>query len=281
MINLNGQILKEEDATVGINNRGLHYGDAIFETMRFANGKIFFWQDHYLRLSSSLKILKYEISKGFTKEFLEKEILKTISASNCLDRALRVKLLIWRKTGGKYTPIHNTIEYAVLVEDLGASLYSLTNAKYKVGLYEDHYISSGVLSSLKSTNRLINILGSVFANKNGYHNCILLNEDKNIVEALNANIFVVKGDVLITPPIEDGCLNGVMRKQIISIVNDLEAMKLQEKSIAFHDFLEADEVFICNVIQGLITITDYNEKSFENNIAKILLPKLNALVVGN
>lgn len=275
MVNLNGTLIANEKASLAIDNRGLNYGDAVFETLRFSGGKIYFWEDHYFRLMASMRILRMEIPMNFTMEFLEEEILRTITSTEKEEISLRVKLLVWRKTGGKYTPITNNIEYVISIEKLDTPFYVLNETVYEVELFKDHYITSGLLSTLKTNNRLINILGGIFAKENEYQNCLLLNENKQVVEALNGNLFLVTGNTIKTPPLTDGCLNGILRKQLISILEKMPDFTLQEASISPFELQKADEIFITNTIQGIISITNYRKKEFGNEMAKQLLPKLN------
>lgn len=275
MVNLNGTLMANEKATIAIDNRGLNYGDAVFETLRFSGGKLYFWEDHYFRLMASMRILRMEIPMNFTMEFLEEEILRTIPLPEKEEVSIRVKLLVWRKTGGKYTPITNDIEYVISFEKLEAPFYILNEAEYEVELFKNHYITSGLLSTLKTNNRLINILGGIFAKENDYQNCLLLNENKQVVEALNGNIFLVSGKAIKTPPITDGCLNGILRKQLISILKTMQDFTLEEASISPFELQKADEIFITNTIQGIVSITKYRKKEFGNEMAKQLLPKLN------
>ena len=153
--------------------------------------------------------------------------------------------------------------------------YLLKNAAYEIELFKDHFVTSGLLSTLKTTNRLINILGSIYAKENDYENCLLLNEKKQVVEALNGNIFVVSGSKIKTPPLADGCLNGIMRKQLIAIIKLMPELSLEENSISPFELQKADEIFITNTIQGIIPVTRYRKKDFVNVTAKMLLPKLN------
>ncbi|HET8804422.1 MAG TPA: aminotransferase class IV [Aequorivita sp.] len=275
MVNFNGILLNSQKTSIAINNRGFNYGDAVFETLRFSGGKIYFWEDHYFRLMASMRILRMEIPMNFTMEFLENEVLKTIDSPETKDAPLRVKFIVWRKSGGKYTPVTNEIEYAISYEKLDVPFYVLKESPYEVELFKDHYITSGLLSTLKSNNRLINILGSIFAKENEYQNCLLLNENKQVVEALNGNIFLVLGNTLKTPPLSDGCLNGIMRKQLISILKMMPDFTLEETSISPFELQKADEIFSTNVIQGIVPITKYRKKEFDDKVAKILLPKLN------
>ena len=276
MINLNGTILEKHKAAISISNRGLNYGDAIFETLRVSAGKIYFWEDHYFRLMASMRILRMEIPMNFTQEYLEKQILATIEANGTITAAYRIKILVWRQEGGLYSPTINEIDFSVQCSDLQNSFYLVSQDHYEVELFKDHYITSGLLSTLKTNNKIINVLGSIFAKENGYENCLLLNEKKQIVEALNGNIFLVKGDSIKTPPLKDGCLKGIMRKQILTILADMHDYDVQEVSISPFELQKADEMFVTNVITGIQSITKYRKKQYTNTIAKELLGKLNA-----
>jgi len=276
MINLNGTILEKHKAAISISNRGLNYGDAIFETLRVSAGKIYFWEDHYFRLMASMRILRMEIPMNFTQEYLETQILTTIEANGAITAAYRIKILVWRQEGGLYSPTTNEIDFSVQCSDLQNSFYLVSQDHYEVELFKDHYITSGLLSTLKTNNKIINVLGSIFAKENGYENCLLLNEKKQIVEALNGNLFLVKGDVIKTPPLKDGCLKGIMRKQILAILADLHDYDVQEESISPFELQKADEMFVTNVITGIQSITKYRKKQYTNTIVKELLGKLNA-----
>lgn len=275
MINLNGTILENSKTIIALGNRALNYGDAVFETLRFSGGKIYFWEDHYFRLMASMRILRMEIPMNFTMEFLEEEILRTINSSEKKCAAVRVKIIVWRKTGGKYTPTTNEVDYAISFEKLEEPFYTLAETDCEIELFKDHFINSGLLSTLKTTNRIVNILGSIYAKENNYDNCLLLNENKQVVEALNGNIFLISGNIVKTPPLSEGCLNGIMRKQLIAIIKLLPDFSLEETSISPFELQKADEIFITNTIQGIVSVTKYRKKEFVNSTAKILLPKLN------
>jgi len=276
MINFNGNIVSGNEIEEFVQNRGLQYGDAIFETIKFTGGKIIFWEDHYFRLMSSMRILRFEIPMNFTMEFLENEILTLLKQSNSqLNQAFRVKILVWRKSGGKYTPTTNDVEYCITYEVIDDFFYTLNESNYEVELFKDHYINSGLLSTIKTNSKLIHVLGSIFADENEFQNCLLLNEHKQVVEALNGNLFIVKGNHIKTPPLKDGCLKGITRKQIISILTQLSNYTFEEASISPFELQKADELFITNVIVGIQPITKYRKKIYTNKVAKDVLAKLN------
>jgi len=82
---------------------------------------------------------------------------------------------------------------------------------------------------------MIHVTGSIFADENDLQNCLLLNNEKNVVEALNGNLFMLMGNKLITPSIEEGCLNGIVRKQVIQIAKKIENIEVLEQSISPFD----------------------------------------------
>ena len=101
---------------------------------------------------------------------------------------------------------------------------------------------------------------------------------QNVIEAANGNLFMVLNGQLITPPITEGCLNGIMRKQILRLSKELQSIEILEKAISPFDLQKADELFITNVIVGIQSVTKYRKKEFENSLAKQLLDKLNQLL---
>lgn len=278
MVNINGNIIKKEDASISILNRGFNYGDAVFETIKVAHNKILFWEDHYFRLMASMRILRMEIPMNFTLEFLEKQIFDLVQSNNSSTKTMRIKLIVFRNSDGFYLPDNNDVSYVISSKTLNEDFYHLQENNNVVDLYKDHYVSADLLSTLKTNNRIINVTGSIFAKENDLDNCLLLNTQKQVVEALNANLFLVKGNTIKTPPLSDGCIKGVMRKQIIDIIKLIPDFVFEEASISPFELQKADELFLTNVIIGIQPITKYRKKEFNTEVARNLLGKLNVKV---
>jgi branched-chain amino acid aminotransferase len=258
-------------------NRAFLYGDAVFETIKILDNKILFLEDHYFRLMSSMRILRMEIPMDFTLEFFENEILNAAKLEN-LQSSARARITVFRKDGGFYLPTNNNVEYVIAISKLEKPMYEIVSYKYEVDIYKDFFIAKQLISTLKSTNKIINITGSIYAKENDLDNCILLNNDKNVVEALNGNIFMLTGNILVTPPLLDGCLNGIMRRQILSLTKTIPAIEVLEQSISPFDLQKADELFITNVITGIQPITKYRKKEFTTTFSQNLIIKLNTLI---
>lgn len=275
-VSFNGNLLPSDEATLNLNNRGYNYGDSLFETMRVINSKIMFWETHYFRLMSSMRILRMSIPMDFSPEFLEEKIIELVKANDLESSAVRVKINIHREAGGYYTPERNSIGYFISVKPLDGAFFTISDDPYEVELYKDHYVLSGMLSTIKSNNKLVNILAGIYAKENGFDNCFLINQNKSVLEMTNGNVFIIKGKEIKTPPLSDGCLNGIIGKQLIEILNKSEDFTLKEETVSPFELQKADEIFFTNAIQGIQPITKYRKKSYTNTVARNLVGKLNA-----
>ena len=272
MTNFNGTIAFEDSSLN--QNRAFLYGDGVFETVKILHSKILFLEDHYFRLMSSMRVVRMEIPMNFTLEYFEEQILTLAKANNKLSSS-RARITVFRNNGGYYLPQTNSVSFIVTVENLDNRTYIINQNPYRVDLFTDFYVTKHLLSSIKTTNKMINVTASIFASENSFDNCLLVNENKNVVEALQGNLFMLIGNKLITPPISEGCLDGVMRKQILSLASKLEKIEVSEEVISPFDLQKADELFITNVIKGIQPITHYRKKAYRNDLAVKLIQKLN------
>ena len=276
MFNFNGELLHKNTDFLNENNRGVQLGDAVFEELRVINGDVIFLEDHYLRLMSSMRILRMEIPMNFTMEFMEEEILKLICEDG-LRETKQIKFTVYRNTSdNNFSKSDNSISYFITSTTLINPFFVLDDKAYEVELFKDFYKTSSMLSNLDTNNKILNVVGSIYAQENDYQDCLLLNERKQVIEALNGNVFIVKGNQVKTPPITDGCVNSVIRKKIIDIVSKLNEVEFLEESLSPFELQKADELFIANNVNGLVSISKYRKKDFVNTTAKSLIGKLNA-----
>ena len=278
MINFNGELIPEDSGFINHQNRGFKYGDALFETMRATNGVVFFMEAHYLRLMASMRILRMEIPMNFTMEYLEDQIGKCLHANQLSQTPARIRFTVFRNDGGLYLPTTNEVSFVVETQSLKSSFYLKDESPYEIELFKDFYINADMLSNLKTNNKIINVVGSIYARENGYDNCLLLNQSKQVVEALNANLFLCVGKTIKTPPLKDGCLNGIIRKQVMTIIAQEQDYTLEEQSISPFELQKADELFITNTFVGIKSVSKYRKATYGSNVAHYLLEKLNNLV---
>ena len=276
MVNFNGALLSQDSNFFNHTNRGFLFGDVLFEEIRAINGRLLFWEEHYFRLMASMRILRMEIPMGFTMEYLESEILKTLDSSNLLDRPTLINLGVFRNPGNNLTPESDNISYTINTTLLSSPFYVLDEKPYEVELFRDYFINRDMLSKLSTNNRTVEITASIFARENSYSDCLLLNTSKQVVATLFGSLFLVKDGKIKTPPISDGTKNSVVRKKLIEMVQSLEQYKIEETSISPFELQKADELFVLNTAFGIQPITKYRKKIFKDSVAKDLLGKLNA-----
>jgi branched-chain amino acid aminotransferase len=276
MVNFNGTIISEDTSFFNHRNRGFRFGDALYETLRIVNGKIYFIEDHYFTLMASIRIVRMEIPMDFTLEFFESEILKTVEANSLSNATAEVKFTVFRSEGGHYEPKTNNIDYVVEACPIDSNFFIIDKKNYEVELFKDYFVNGDMLSNLEITNKTINVIAAVFAKENNYSDCLLLNHDKKVVSAINGNLFLIKDNLIKTPPLNDGCLNAVLRKKMIEIIEKHPDYDIVEESISPFELQKADELFIGNINRGIQPITKYRKKEFEMNVAQNLVGKLNA-----
>ena len=272
MINYNGNF--KDQSLDHFNNRGFLFGDSVFETIKVVNNKIIYWEEHYLRLMSSMRILRIEIPSLYNPDFFEEEIRKTNLKIDSFFTG-RVRLTIFRREGGLYLPDYNDPIFVINSQKTDQKLFDVNLQSYKVDLFKDYQIQSNLISNLKTNNRVINVIGSIYAKENDLDNCILLNDQKVVSEFLNGNIFIVKDSQVITPTISSGCLNGVMRNKIIELINKLTNLEIEEKNFSPYELISSDEIWVSNSISGIIPVTEYRRKKFSNKVAITIINYLN------
>lgn len=261
MVILNGVLLNREEAQLPFNNRGTYYGDGIFETIRCYQGKAIFYESHYFRLMSSMRLLRMEIPQFFTPEYFEEQITKLHEATGSHQDHSRVRITVWRNEGGLYTPLDNEVSFSMELSALTGIFQGVD--KNEVELFKDHLLPLGMLGNLKTTTKTVNILAGVYKTENDYDDMLLLNQNKMVVESISGNLFLRSDDTIKTPPLVDGCLNGIMREQVIAQLKRMLNYTIIEESITPFELQRADELFSTNVIQGIKNISKYRKKEFD------------------
>lgn len=276
MVNFNGSFFDPVSPIINANSRVLEFGDALFEELRVINGAFMFWEAHYFRLMSSMRILRMEIPMEFTMEFLEDAIRNTISKSGLENKPVAVTIIVVRRNGMDNTVNDTSVDYLIKVKPLDNPFFILDEKGLKVELFKDFYLNSDMLSNLNSNNKSINVVAQIYAQENGYDSCLLINTNKHVVQAIAGNLFMITANHIKTPPLTDGCIDGIVRKQLIELAMNLTDYQLEETSISPFELQKADELFIANDLTGINSIGNYRKKVYTNEVAKILVGQLNA-----
>ncbi|MCB0381383.1 MAG: aminotransferase class IV [Flavobacteriales bacterium] len=276
-INYNGKLYVETEKIFTVNNRAFKYGDAIFETIRVVNGKLMFLDDHFIRLKKGVDFLKLK-PYGINFDEIIKNTKQLIIKNNITEGG-RIRITLFRDSEGFYTPINEKSAYIIEAKKIETNLYSLNENGKSIDLYSEERRSTSKLSNIKTTNNIIQILAGLYAVEKKIDDCIVLNKYNRIVETTNSNLFLYKKNNIYTPSLDEGCMDGIMRKQILKIAAQ-HKINIFEGMLNANVLLQTDEVFITNVVKGVQWVKSYKEKTYTNEAALMFVNELNKLVAG-
>lgn len=264
---LNGEFLDSEEPVFHYNNRSFRYGDGFFETMRIRNGMILFEKLHEERIIKSFRLLRFgDITVSIFNEIKKK--IAELCLFNLCNNAGRVRLSFFRnKTNNEKESTH--FHYLIEATGLEEETYLYNETGLHVCIYPDVRISMDKFSNLKSANYLPYVMASIFAKEGLTDDALLLNNQERIVESSIANVFWIKDEIIYTPSLSEGCIDGVMRKFLINKLTGTGIM-FAEKPLTRIELMEADEVFLTNAIKGIRWIEQIESKKFKNPISKKL-----------
>ena len=251
---------------MGAGNRGLRYGDGVFETMKMLNGKLVLEDAHFARLWKGMNVLGFEIPKHFAPEKLAAEI-SALAKKNGHEKAARVRLQILRGDGGLYDAINHAPNYIIETWELPESNGQLNSNGLEAGIYHDAKKSCDILSNLKHNNYLPYLMAALHAKKEKWNDALLLNNHERICDSTIANVFIIKNEELFTPALGEGCVAGVKREHIIATLKST-AWKVNETTLTVDDVLNADEIFLTNSIHNIRWVKSIGNSSYTNSITQ-------------
>lgn len=272
-VNNNGKIIENTGCTIETGNRGYLYGDGLFESIRIINGAPVNMEVHISRLLEGMAVLKMRIPNYFSAEFFTERIIKLLDHLK-IEEGGRVRLSIDRAKGGTYSPDSNEVSYFIEAYDFPNNEFCLNKKGLEVDLFTSVPKQKNIFSNFKTKNGLVYVLGAIEAKERSLDDLLLTNDKGNIIESTNSNVFLVSNGVLYTPGLDEGCLGGTMRMNIINLAIK-NNIKVYESSITPQNLLVADEIFLTNAIKGVVWIGGYRTKRYMNNLAKTFVELLN------
>ena len=269
----NNQLINRNDLKLSEKNRGFLYGDGFFESIKIFNRKPFNFENHFKRIQSSANYLDliFKISK---QDFLN-IIIQLLENNKIINGYIRIS--VFRESLGKYCPDSNDSSFIISSKEDKNSCFTVNSNNLNLGVYKENLKSNSKISNLKSLNSLLYVMASKYALENKYDDVLLLNTNENIIESTNSNLFVFNKGVVFTPPLSDGCVDGSMRKLLLSIMKNEYEIEVQ--SLSFQQIQQSEEIILSNAISGVRRVTHfaneiYSKKAFYN----FLIKSLNSLI---
>jgi branched-chain amino acid aminotransferase len=239
---IDGQYYDEQNAKISVFDHGLLYGDGIFEGIRAYNGRVFRLKEHIDRLFYSAKAILLTIP--MSHEEICRVVVETCRQNNLREGYIR--LLVTRGIGGLgLNPNRCKSPSVVVIAD-------------KIQLYPPEYYEKGLTiitvpttrnlhsalnPAIKSLNYLNNILAKIEANNGGCEEAVMLNAEGYVAECTGDNLFIVKGNQLMTPPLSAGALYGITRGVVMELART-SGLEVSEPNLTRYDLFNADECFL-------------------------------------
>jgi len=244
----------------------------LFETIGYKNSEIRFLKDHVARMNRAAKVFGFQMPNELTDLTLLSQKIKDVIITNNLQDGALIKLVVWRRDGGKYIPTNDQVDYIIRVEP--KSWNSSIKIHKDVGFYDEYENSFSPISTIKTIAATQYIFAGMFKTRNKLDEVILLGQGKSISECLYSNIFWFQDGLLYTPSNLTGCVEGIMKKQILKACIKNQIL-FQEVVLGENDLLEADFIFTSN-ISGFSIIEKIKEKTFNtaNNEFNCLIKDL-------
>ena len=272
-INNNGTILSNDAPTIQAGNRCHVYGDGVFESIRIMNGVPLNMDNHIRRLLEGAKAIKMRPASFYTTQFFEDKIIELCQKSEIKEGA-RCRVSLDRVTGGAYKPESNEATYFIEVYPYESNNFELNAKGLEIDLYTDIKKQKNHLSNFKTKSGLIYVMAAINATERKLDDVLITNDKGGILESSSCNVFVVSNGVLYTPGLDEGCLAGTMRMQVINLAIK-NNIKVYECNILPQNLLAADEIFFTNAIRGINWVSGYRTKRYFNNVSRKLVALLN------
>ncbi|WP_153461840.1 branched-chain-amino-acid transaminase [Sediminibacillus terrae] len=259
---LSGEFVKKEEAVVSVYDHGFLYGDGVFEGIRAYAGNVFKLDEHLQRLFESARSILLEVP--YTKEELTQIIVDTIRKNQLEDAYIRV--VVSRGSGNLGLDPLNCSEprLVVIAEALALFPKELYERGLRMGSVASRRNRPDVLSpQIKSLNYLNNILVKLEANQAGVDEALMLNDQGYVTEGSADNVFVVKDDIIITPPVYLGALEGITRNAIIDLAKE-NGYTVKETPFTRHDVYVADEVFLTGTAVEVIAVVEVDGRKIND-----------------
>lgn len=248
------------------NDRGLLYGDGFFETLVTDKGKIYFESLHWERMKRTAEALQLDMPRDLNPSSIHEQV-KNLLEDNGLYQKARLRITIWRKEGGLFTPNTKASHYFIRADAFNIERV----VKDKVGFSQTCYIYPHRLSAFKTINCLPYVHAGMEKEARGLDELILLNEQGEICEASSSNVFWYARNAFFTPSLETGCISGVRREALLNLLKR-QKKTVMEGRFQKEELLQAEYIFTSNVM-GLFPILSLEGQRFAS-------PNLSSLNVG-
>jgi branched-chain amino acid aminotransferase len=259
-VNVNGRITGEKDAVISVFDHGFLYGEGVYETMRTYGGRPFLFDRHMQRLRRSAQMIRLDVPP--TNEELLERIAATRASGGLGTQETYIRVLVTRGVGEltydpRATPHPSVVVIVKPHIDLPLEVYQQGVEAVIVSIVRNHPRS--VDPMIKSNNLMNSALAMQEAYRRGAFEGIMLNYRGELAECTTSNLFIVKGGVALTPPLESGLLPGITREFLFRVGKDA-GIDVREAVMVSVDLFNADEAFLTGTTREIVPIVTVDDR---------------------
>lgn len=251
---LNGNIIPKSETKISIDDRGFHFGDGLYDIMLVHKGKIIDFDDHYARFQDTAN--RIYIKLGYTKEQILNYSQEIIAKNNVTTG--RLMIILSRGESDRWLSDFSTIKqnFAISAHNYDCKIGQNNLQFIKLKSYSD---IRWKIRDIKITSLLPSVITRYEAIQEGFDDVLYYNENnKNIEETSRGNVFIVKGNSIITPPLSENLLPGITRMRILKLMksnNNITNCELIEKDFTMNDIYDADEIFVTSSTTRVVGVS--------------------------
>lgn len=274
----------QSQQTIDILDRSFQYGDGCFTTMLVQNGQIQHFQDHQQRVDECLKALRISALDWNVVNVWLNSAIQHIqnchfeNANKFNSRKAGIKLHVSRGAGGRGYSTKNIAKPTITIStfDYPSHYEAWQDTGVELGICRQALGLSPLLAGHKHNNRLEQVLMKDEMDQAGEVDGLVLDISGNVIETTMANLFWRQGEVICTPQLTQSGVAGVMRKQVLTALNQTE-LSVTIGDYCLPQLMKADEVFITNSILGVAPVTRISETQFDiGTVTRSLQGQLNS-----
>lgn len=264
----NGEVIPAETPIITAGNRGLRFGDGIFETIKLINGAMPLFTLHMERLNHGLTVLNMQLPAPYTTDYIS-QVIQVLYNRNAVEGAARVRLTAVRGNGSLFVAEEPYASLIIQVEPLANDYLLLNETGYTIDVCPGIQKSCDQLCNLKSNNYLPYVMAAQYARQHQLNDCLVLNAHNRICDGTIANVFRIHQNNIYTPPLAEGGVAGVMRKYLLTELPKA-GYTVQEKICTPEELEAATEVFLTNALYGIRWVGKFRNKAYDNKLVAVL-----------
>ena len=261
----------EETSFIDITDRGLQFGDGVFETLRVHKAKPIWWQQHMDRLLDGCRRLQFGNLPDI--QTLRQEVDKLLSDNP----SGTLKIIITRGNSmSGYAAPADIMPNRVLIMSSGFRHQAKSEQGIMLGICKQRITGSQQLSGIKHLNRLEQVLARKECQSEGWGEGLMLDSDDRVIEGSMSNLFICQQGRLLTPLLEQMGIEGICRGRII-LLAERNGINVEQCELGLQDLKNSDELFVCNSLIGIWPVTRFDNRQYQPGpYMRLLQTKLEA-----